>query len=104
MTSKRHYDCPYYDRQLFDWDLPSKTMSVEASMLSSASVAWWGRIYPDACDIGIVVVGKYREVLFNVETEHRDGDDITHWTLRPCSRHVRLHPEDSQLKVVVYNT
>lgn len=43
-----------------------------------------GRVYADACDAGLTVIGRTgREVVFVVEQEHRDADsDLTHWTLR----------------------
>lgn len=43
-----------------------------------------GRVYDDACDDGLTVVGTTgQEVVFVVSDVHRDAEnDITHWDLR----------------------
>lgn len=43
----------------------------------------FGRVYDDACDTGLTVVGATgREVVFVVTDEHRDAEgDVTSWTL-----------------------
>lgn len=42
-----------------------------------------GRVYGDACDEGLTVIGATgREVVFVVTHEGRNEDGITHWELR----------------------
>lgn len=43
-----------------------------------------GRVYDDACDTGLTVIGTTgREVVFVVRDEHFDIErELTHWTLR----------------------
>lgn len=42
------------------------------------------RVYDDACDTGLTVIGATgKEVVFVVTDEHRDVEgDLTHWDLR----------------------
>lgn len=48
-----------------------------------SSTAGLGRVYDDAVDQGLTVVGRERSVVFVVIDEHRDNEgDTTHWSLR----------------------
>lgn len=49
----------------------------------------FGRVYDDACDVGVTVVSARtgREIVFAVEHEDRDREgELLSWTLRPANR------------------
>lgn len=65
--------------QQFRFDRAKATFTAEISSTNGL-----GRVFADACDEGLTVVGATgREVVFVVHEEHRDVErELTHWTLR----------------------
>jgi hypothetical protein len=68
----------------FSFDSAAQSFTGEIS-----STHGLGRVYDDACDEGLTVVGKTDEVVFVVTDEVRDNEgDLTHWTLHSsCGRY-----------------
>jgi hypothetical protein len=44
-----------------------------------SDVGGLGRVYDDACDLGLTVIGQRREVVFVVEREQRDAEGELLW-------------------------
>lgn len=76
----------------FDYNAQTRTFLAEMS-----ETAGFGRVYPDATDEGLTIIGTTgREVVFVVDDEVRDADhDVQFWRLRAT--------DGSGLTVVIYN-
>lgn len=70
----------------FSFSKDTQTFSAEIS-----STGGLGRVYDDACDTGLTVIGEGREVVFVVHEEHRDSEgDLTHWDLLSTCRWFKM--------------
>lgn len=68
--------------------IPAKNMLV-AEMSDFGRSFDFGRVYDDACDIGLTIRSERtgREIVFAVEHIERDREgDLLYWTLRPVNR------------------
>jgi hypothetical protein len=87
----------------FDYCQISKTFTADISDLGSRV---FERIYPDACDQGIVMM-SYKtgvEAKFVVEKEERDREnDLTGWILVPTADTLRKIPHLNGVKVIIFN-
>lgn len=72
---------PVSTRQ-FSLDPSTRRLVAEIS-----STNGFGRVYDDACDVGLTLVGPTgSEVVYVVSSERRDADgDIVDWTLVPAN-------------------
>lgn len=63
----------------------------------------WGLAYPDACDMGTVLVSHNtgREIPMVVEKEEWGGEDLLAWRLKPVKRY--NDPRIDDMRVVIYN-
>lgn len=62
------------------------------------------RIYPDACDEGITIVGKSHEVDFVMSRVDRDEEgDLRFYELVPTRESLRKVPEAAGTKVILFN-
>ena len=89
------------DSNLFTYK--DKVFSAEVSDLRDFRP---GRIYPDAADVGFIMVSsKTRsEAIFYLEKEHRDREnDITHWTFKPTTEAIRKNPNLKGTTVEIFN-
>ena len=72
--------------------------------LASDLGPWWriGRLWPDACDEGILIRGKTGQVgrFVLTKTEKREGDTLC-WYFIPADRKTR---ETGVYEVVIFNT
>lgn len=71
---------PVSTRQLM-WDPSDRTYIGEIS-----STNGFGRVYDDACDEGLTLVGNRREVVFVIVDEDVKDGEVRFWTLKPASR------------------
>lgn len=96
------------DRFTFDHD--TRTFVAEASdfgslrdrLATNGLVGPFGRVYDDACDIGLTLVSHVSgtRVVFAVEHEERDREgDLLYWDLLPA----QLHERTAGLKVRIFN-
>jgi hypothetical protein len=74
---------------LFMWDGATQTYVAEASDLGLTVGANWGfgRVYDDACDVGLTLVSTKspeHEIVFAVEVEATEDNDILWWDLIPA--------------------
>lgn len=61
------------------------------------------RVYPDACDEGLVIVGR-KEVTFVVDNVVRDEEgDLLAYELIPTRESLRTVPEARGIKVTLFN-
>lgn len=64
------------------------------------------QIYPDACDIGLVLVSQRtgQPAAFYVAEEHRTRDnEISHYSLKPIPEAVHKFPALANLKIELFN-
>jgi len=69
---------------LFMWDTPTQKYVAEASDLG---LTGFGRVYDDGCDVGLTLVSTKApgtEIVFAVEVEATEDDDILWWDLIPA--------------------
>jgi hypothetical protein len=86
----------------FTWNKATETFSAEISDLGNPFV----NAYPDACDVGIVLVSHVtgKPAMFVQVSESRDIEgDVMDWTFRPTSAALRTNPLLSNVKVVIFN-
>jgi hypothetical protein len=101
---------PQYSTELFHYDAASKVLSVDMSQLSHGRgkplLAVYGRLYGDACDIGIELVShRTRECArFALREQKADSDsDIMHWDFYPTTETLRAQPQLEGHVVRVFN-
>lgn len=71
----------------FTWDSKSKTYVAEMSDLGKGFQ--FDRVFDDAVDVGLTLMGEKMDVVFTVDAvEVKDGD-ILFWTLVPASLSLR---------------
>lgn len=69
--------------------VPAENMFVtEASDLGLGHGIDFGRVYDDACDVGLTLVSHRTgtRVVFAIEHEERRDGDLLYWDLRPADR------------------
>jgi len=67
------------------WDASTRTLTSEASDHAPLGRFPWVRAYPDACDLGVDVVGRTgRVVRFAVQHEERRDGETLFWRLVPA--------------------
>lgn len=68
------------------------TWTGKVGVAEASDLPAFGRVYDDACDVGLTVVSTRtgREVVFVVEHTARDNDgDVIEWVLIPADPRVR---------------
>lgn len=88
----------------FHWDRVLRRLSAEASDFGPGRTGlWWlGRLYADACDVGIVIRSEAtgreeRFVLDETVRDDRGDDEVVAWTFKP------LDPESRVRVVTILN-
>jgi hypothetical protein len=68
----------------FTWDAASSTPTGRATLSAEiSSTNGLGRVYDDAADEGLTVLGSTREIVFVVTDTHYNTErELTHWDLR----------------------
>lgn len=61
------------------------------------------RVWPDACDVGITVVGRLHRVDYVVVEENRLEGELRYYVLRPTPYSARRVPGCKNTKMVIYN-
>lgn len=79
------------------WNSRDRTYAGEIS-----STNGFGRVYDDACDEGLTLIGETgRSVVFVIDHTSRDAEgEVTGWTLRPA---VRLTPGFRGVTLILFN-
>lgn len=87
----------------FTYDKYTKEFVAEISELGGDV---FGRVYPDACDLGFTLVshvtGKETDWVVQELTRDPDGD-ILFWSLLPTSNSLRANPQLAGVTVTVMN-
>jgi hypothetical protein len=103
---------PKYNAVQFGVSLNNRSMSAEASSLGiRVGQQPYGRMYDDACDVGITLYNPASGVdtvwyLEGEEYENNNGEeypDLTHWVFKPCTDTLRWNPQLKGWKVVIFN-
>lgn len=93
-----------YDWKDFSYEAANRTFTAEASALAGGSRSPFGRVYPDACDEGLVIRGRGAEIAYAVTEVKRDNDnDLMYWKLTPTPESLRRVPAARGTSVVVLN-
>ncbi len=62
------------------------------------------RVWPDACDVGLRVMGRRQPVDFVVQREVRDAEgELVSFELAPTPESIRRVPACAKARVVIYN-
>lgn len=83
----------------------TSTLVIEASDICRAGEQMFMQIYPDACDEGLILIGKTgREYRYVVIEHRRDTEgDSQFWTLAPTALTARQFPECCGIKLQIFN-
>jgi hypothetical protein len=68
---------------------PSDRLKFIAEISDLGKSFQFGRVYDDACDIGLTLISEWTgvETVFAIHEEIKDGEgDVTGWELRPVPR------------------
>lgn len=90
----------------FSYQANTKTFITEASDLGRVGEDLFERIYPDACDEGLVIISDKTNtemVFFLADTETDPEGDTTAWHLRLTPECVRRRPDLADMRVVIFN-
>lgn len=79
-------------------------LSTEVSNLAHVDGSPMQRVYADACDVGLIVVGAQHEVTYILfETHVNNEGELTHWTLAPSRESIDRVPACKHTLVVLFN-
>lgn len=95
-----------YSSALFSYSSTKRKLVCEISDLARVGCSCFGRIYPDACDEGIIVVSEEtgQEMTFALDhIEHDRENEIVEWVLLITPESLRKFPALVGLKVVILN-
>jgi hypothetical protein len=83
----------------------SRELVAEMSDFGPLGTEIFHRIYPDACDEGITVVGKTGiQADYYIAHEVKDGEgDLLRIILEPTRESIRRHPRVANTRVVLLN-
>lgn len=87
----------------FTWSKDTQTFVAEISDLSDDV---FGQIYPDACDLGIILVSEKTgaESKWFIDSKLRNDDgELTGWRLLPTPEARRNFPALKQCEVIILN-
>lgn len=75
---------------MFSYDKASNMLVGEMSQVEG----FIGRLYDDACDVGIEIQGKYKPVRYGKAgvIYSRDGSEIEVFVFEPCFEYLRCSP------------
>jgi hypothetical protein len=100
-TNKGREAMPVHSSKLFHYK--DKVLSIEVSMLGPFA---FGRLYPDACDMGFGVrsIITNKIAYYYVSKTDVDADnDVRFWELLPTDGTLRKLPGTAGTKVIVFN-
>lgn len=80
--------------QLFSWDTPARKLTAFASDLPKP---WLSRVWDDACDIGLKVVGVRETKVFTLAKEEYQNGELVAWNLTEYTKF------NEPWKMVVFN-
>ena len=90
------------DARRFHWYKDKAKDEADGSAcISDLNLKDFERVYDDACDVGITIVGKREEIVFvETKTDYNDGD-IAGWWLESVNR--KTGRTDGRFKVLIIN-
>ena len=88
---------------LLRYNAATQLFTADISTLERAHGFRWSRAYPDACDLGTVLVSHKsgKEIPMVVEHEEWGGEDLLAWRLKPVKKY--NDPRIDNVRVVIYN-
>lgn|SRR5574343_64848 len=97
-----------FSSSMFRYDPKTREFFQEASTLSQGHGSPFGRIYPDACDLGLTIVSANTGVhatyyLTQEGTDCKVDNEVVRWVLLPTPETCRDVPGACGTRVIIWN-